>query len=167
MKLLSAWVALAAVILLAAGPAMAAPAAQALPAAPAFRLPATHGVAALDSLRGKVVLVDFWASWCAPCARSFPWMNALHDSLAGQGFEIVAINLDKDRDAADGFLAQHAPRFAVAFDPEGETAEAYHVAAMPTSFVIGRTGAIVLKHAGFDPKKTGEVEAVIRKECAK
>jgi peroxiredoxin len=55
----------------------------------------------------------------------------------------------------------------VAFDPEGGTAEAYHVAAMPTSFVIGRSGTIVLTHGGFDPKKTGEVEAVIRKECAK
>jgi thiol-disulfide isomerase/thioredoxin len=167
MNVRSAWVALTAAILLAAGAAIAAPAPQTPHAAPAFRLPATHGVAALDSLRGKVVLVDFWASWCAPCARSFPWMNALHDSLAGQGFAIVAINLDKDREAADGFLAQHAPRFTVAFDPEGGTAEAYHVAAMPTSFVIGRSGTIVLTHTGFDPKKTGEVEAVIRKECAK
>ena len=135
--------------------------------APSFRLPTTHGVATLDSLRGKVVLVDFWASWCAPCARSFPWMNALRDSLAGQGFEIVAINLDKEREAADAFLVDHTPRFTVAFDPEGDVAEAYHVAAMPTSFVISRTGTIVLTHAGFDPKKTAEVESVIRKECSK
>jgi peroxiredoxin len=93
-------------------------------------------------------------------------MNALYDSLSGQGFEIVAINLDKERVDADAFLAQHSPRFTVAFDPEGELAEAYHVMAMPTSFVIGRTGTILLTHAGFDPKKAGEVEDVIRKACA-
>jgi peroxiredoxin len=153
--------------LLLAGIAASAPAAKSPPRAPEFRLSATHGVAALDSLRGKVVLLDFWASWCAPCARSFPWMNALHDSLSDQGFEIVAISLDKDREDANAFLAQHAPHFIVAFDPEGETAEAYHVAAMPTSFVIDRSGAIVLTHAGFDPKKTAEVESMVRKECSK
>ncbi|MGH7742112.1 MAG: TlpA disulfide reductase family protein [Candidatus Eiseniibacteriota bacterium] len=135
--------------------------------APAFHLPAQHGLVTLDSLRGKVVLVDFWASWCAPCARSFPWMNALHDSLSRQGLEIVAINLDKERADAEAFLAQHAPRFDVAFDPQGEVAEAYHVMAMPTSFVIGRTGELVLMHPGFDPKKAGDLEAVIRKECEK
>jgi peroxiredoxin len=158
---------LAACIALLAGAATAAPAAKKPSLAPAFRLPATHGVATLDSLRGKVVLVDFWASWCAPCARSFPWMNALHDSLSGQGLAIVAISLDKERTDAEAFLAQQAPRFTVAFDPEGETAEAYRVAAMPTSFVIGRSGEILLTHAGFDPKKTSEVESAIRKELSK
>lgn len=154
-------------MLLTAGIATAAPAPKAPATAPAFRLPATHGVATLDSLRGKVVLLDFWASWCAPCERSFPWMNSLHDSLRAQGFEIVAINLDKERDAADHFLEQHAPHFTVAFDPDGFTAETYHVEAMPTSFVIGRSGAIVLTHAGFDSRKTADVEAVIRKELSK
>ena len=135
--------------------------------APSFHLPGTQGTVALDSLRGKVVLVDFWASWCVPCAKSFPWMNALRDSFAGQPFKIVAINLDKEREAADAFLEKYPPRFTVAFDPEGATAEAYHVVAMPTSFVIGRDGTILLVHAGFDPKKTGEVESLIRKECSK
>jgi len=135
-------------------------------AAPAFRLPAVHGTVALDSLRGRVVLVDFWASWCAPCERSFPWMNALHDSLAGRGLEIVAINLDKERSAADAFLAKHAPHFVVAFDPAGEIAEDYRVMAMPTSYVIGRDGKILLTHPGFDPKKTDEIEALIRRECS-
>lgn len=152
-----------AIVLLSTTAAVAIPA-KAPVSAPSFRLPAVHGYAALDSLRGKVVLVDFWASWCAPCERSFPWMNALHDSLSRQGFEIVAINLDKDRAAADAFLEKHPPHFTVAFDPGGEVAERYQVAAMPTSFVIGRDGALLLKHPGFDPKKTAEIESLIRKE---
>lgn len=135
--------------------------------APSFRLVTPHGTVSLDSLRGKVVLLDFWASWCAPCERSFPWMSALHDSLAGQGFEVVAVNLDKDVPAADKFLARHPVDFTIAFDPDGRTAEAYRVEAMPTSFVIDRKGQIALMHRGFDPKKTGEVEAAIRKECAR
>jgi len=133
--------------------------------APSFRLATPHGSVTLSALRGKVVLVDFWASWCAPCERSFPWMNALYDSLAPRGFEIVAINLDKDREAAYAFLARHPARFTVAFDPDGKTAEAYQVKAMPSSFVIDSSGSIVLSHRGFDPKKMGDVEAMIRKEC--
>ena len=135
------------------------------PRAPSFHLPTPHGSVALDSLRGKVVLVDFWASWCVPCERSFPWMGALYDSLAPLGFEIVAINLDKDRAATDAFLARHPSRFTIAFDPNGKSAEAYQVKAMPSSFVIDRSGAIVLSHRGFDPKKTADIEALIRKEC--
>ena len=134
-------------------------------AGPSFHLATPRGSVTLDSLRGKVVLVDFWASWCAPCERSFPWMNALRDSLAPQGFEIVAINLDKDRAAADKFLARHTVGFTVAFDADGKTAEAYKVAALPTSFVIDRKGQVVLSHRGFDPKKTAELETAIRKEC--
>jgi len=133
--------------------------------APSFHLTTPHGSVTLDSLRGKVVLVDFWASWCVPCERSFPWMGALYDSLAPLGFEVVAINLDKDVEASDAFLTRHPTRFTIAFDPDGTTAEAYQVTAMPSSFVIDRKGAIVLSHRGFDPKKTADIEALIRKEC--
>ena len=130
-----------------------------------FRLATVHGFVSLDSLRGRVVLVDFWASWCAPCKRSFPWMSALHDSLGPHGLEIIAINLDKDRDAADRFLDRNPARFTVAFDPGGGTAEAWHVAAMPTSYVVAPDGTVLLTHAGFDPRHTAELEAAIRKAC--
>jgi thiol-disulfide isomerase/thioredoxin len=129
--------------------------------APSFQLPARAGTASLDSLRGHVVLVDFWASWCVPCRRSFPWMNGLQERYGSQGLTIVAINVDKDRAAADRFLAEHPASFTVAYDRKGETAEAFGVAAMPTSFLVARDGAIVHTQAGFDPHKTAAVESLI------
>ena len=129
--------------------------------APAFVLPARQGTVALDSLRGKVVLVDFWASWCDPCRRSFPWMDSLRSRLASRGFEVVAINLDKDRALAEEFLDRHPVRFPVGFDPEARIATAYRVAAMPSSYVIGTRGEILTVHAGFDRRKAPELESVI------
>jgi cytochrome c biogenesis protein CcmG/thiol:disulfide interchange protein DsbE len=134
--------------------------------APAFSLPARDGAVALDSLRGHVVVIDFWASWCGPCRQSFPWLAGLQKRYAERGLEVVAIDLDKDRSLADGFLAEVPAPFHVAFDPSGRTAEAYGVSAMPSSFVVGPGGRILYSHAGFDPRKTGPMEAVILEACA-
>ncbi len=162
-----AWVSLAAVgLFLAAGAwAQASPRAEARQPAPAFVLPARTGTVALDSLRGKVVLVDFWASWCGPCRSSFPWMAAMSERYGAKGLTIVAINLDKDRSLADAFLEKFPAPFTVAFDPSGRTAEAFGVAAMPTSFLVDRSGAVVYAHAGFDARKTGPLETLIAEAC--
>jgi len=133
--------------------------------APTFSLPGRTGTVSLDSLRGRVVYVDFWASWCEPCRRSFPWLNTLRERYAGRGLTIVAINLDKDRRAADAFLGKFPASFLVAYDPAGKTAEAYRVSAMPSSFIIGPTGILLSSHAGFDPRKTGTIEALIQEAC--
>jgi len=132
---------------------------------PAFRLPGPAGAVSSDSLAGKVVYVDFWASWCEPCRRSFPWMRALHERYAQKGLAIVAIDLDHDRAAGEKFLAKYPAPFRVAFDPDGKTAEAFGVEAMPTSFLISRDGRVLERHAGFDPKKADALEESIRKEC--
>jgi thiol-disulfide isomerase/thioredoxin len=159
------WSRLALVVLsITALPMLAAAKPQAPKTAPTFHLPALAGSASLDSLRGQVVLVDFWASWCAPCLRSFPWMDSLVTRYGNQGFHVVAINLDKDRALADRFLEGHPPSFTIAYDPAGKTAEAYGVAAMPTSFLIGRTGTIVQTHVGFDPKKNAAFEHEIAEQ---
>lgn len=135
--------------------------------APHFALPAVTGRVDLDSLRGRVVLVDFWASWCGPCRQSFPWMAAMHDKYAARGLVIVAINLDKDRAAADQFLATFRVPFTVAFDPAGKTAEAFHVGAMPSSVLLGRSGEILSTHTGFDPRKSGAFEAKLEEACSR
>jgi cytochrome c biogenesis protein CcmG/thiol:disulfide interchange protein DsbE len=133
--------------------------------APGFSLPAREGTATLDSLRGRVVLIDFWASWCAPCRRSFPWLKSLHERYSSKGLTIVAINLDKDREAASAFLEQFPVPFVVAFDPSGKTAEAFDVQAMPSSYVVGPTGTVLYSHAGFDPRKNGTIEKLIQEAC--
>ena len=134
---------------------------------PDFTLPASSGNVSLRDFRGKVVLVDFWASWCVPCRQSFLWMSGLVDRYSEQGLVIVAINLDKKREAADAFLEKFSTPFVVAFDPAGKTAEAFHVEAMPSSFIVSRAGRIIDSHAGFEQAKAHLVEDQIKEELSK
>lgn len=141
------------------GPATRVHAAPAPPmTAAGFKLPGREGVVDLAAFRGKVVYLDFWASWCGPCRASFPWMTNLARTHAADSLVVIAVNLDKDRALADAFLVEHPAGFRVAFDPSGRTAEAYKVSAMPTSFLIGRDGTVLLRHAGFDARRTADVE---------
>src|SRR5450755_2944651 len=102
----------------------------------------------LATLRGRVVYLDFWASWCGPCRQSFPWMQTLNNTYADQGLSIVAINLDADRADADKFLHQFKPTFDVRFDPEGKLAELNNIKTMPASILIDRHGVTRFTHMG-------------------
>jgi len=137
------------------------------PVAPAFTLPGLQGEVTLGSLRGKAVLVDFWASWCGPCRQSFPWMNGLQKRYGDKGLAIVAVNLDKDRELASHFLAEMPAAFTVAFDPSGKTAESYRVKALPTTFLVSPDGKLLLTHTGFDAKHASEFEAQIAEALPK
>lgn len=106
----------------------------------------------LDAYAGKVVLVDFWASWCTPCLRSFPWMNELQQQLGSEGLVVVAVNLDQERALADAFLGQNPAKFRVEFDAAGTVARQFGVQAMPTSFLIDRNGKLRARHTGFKEK---------------
>jgi thiol-disulfide isomerase/thioredoxin len=117
----------------------------------------------LDALRGKVVLLDFWASWCSPCLQSFPWMNELQQRHGDQGLVVVAVNLDQDRTLADAFLAKRPAGFRIEYDAAGAVAREFGVAAMPTSFLIDRDGNVRLRHAGFRQKQREAREAEIVK----
>jgi cytochrome c biogenesis protein CcmG/thiol:disulfide interchange protein DsbE len=135
-------------------------------AAPHFKLPTDSGYVDSDSLRGDVVLVDFWASWCAPCQQSFPWLDAIHRQYAGKGLRVVAINLDKKHAPAEAFLDKHPAGFTVAFDADGTAAEAFRVKGMPSTYLVDRDGNVVYSHVGFDPGKTGPLEEAIRRTCS-
>jgi cytochrome c biogenesis protein CcmG/thiol:disulfide interchange protein DsbE len=116
----------------------------------------------LTGLRGRVVYLDFWASWCGPCRQSFPWMETMKSTYEGQGLRIVAVNLDRDRADADKFLNQFHPTFDVRFDPKGELAEFYKVQGMPSSVLIDRQGVARFTHVGFRPIDGAMYEAQVR-----
>jgi thiol-disulfide isomerase/thioredoxin len=128
-------------------------------AAPTFSLPSRTGDAVtLDKLRGKVVYVDFWASWCGPCRRSFPWMNDMQQKYGSKGFVVVGVNVDKKRSDADKFLAQNPANFTIAFDESGATPSAYAVKGMPSSYLIDGNGNVTFVERGFLDEHKGDLE---------
>jgi thiol-disulfide isomerase/thioredoxin len=116
----------------------------------------------LSNYDGKVLIVDFWASWCVPCRRSFPWMNAMQDKYAEDGLVIIAVNLNRNAEDAALFLAKYPANFEIVYDPEGALAKEYSVEVMPSSVIIGRNGEQYERHAGFKVKRQDEYEATIR-----
>ena len=141
---------------LAAPPAFAADAGE---PAPAFRLATAKGdTIALDQLRGKVVYVDFWASWCGPCRRSFPWMNDLQQKYGARGFVVVGVNVDKKRADADRFLVQNPAQFAIVYDEAGVTPAAWGVKGMPSSYLIDAQGKVTYVERGFLDEHKADLE---------
>lgn len=121
----------------------------------------TSGPLNLAEYEGQVVVVDFWASWCVPCRRSFPWLNDMHAKYAERGLVIIGVNVDANRDDAMAFLAKYQADFQIHFDTKGSLASEYGVEAMPSSFVIGRDGQITARHLGFKVKRQDEYEAIL------
>ena len=107
------------------------------------------------------LVVDFWASWCVPCRRSFPWLNAMHDKYGDDGLVIIGVNLDESRADAEDFLREYPTKFAIHYDVDKTLAREFDVMGMPMSYVIGRDGQQVAKHFGFKVRKEAEYEAVI------
>jgi cytochrome c biogenesis protein CcmG, thiol:disulfide interchange protein DsbE len=120
----------------------------------------------VGEFRGRVLYLDFWASWCAPCQQSFPWMEAMKDSYGAQGLTVVAVNLDQNRSDAERFLAKFHPTFDVRFDPQGEAAERFRVQGMPTSLIIDRRGVVRFTHIGFRPVDRATYENQLREVLA-
>ena len=118
----------------------------------------------LAAYHGRVVYLDFWASWCGPCRQSFPWMQSMKNTHQEQG--LTAVNLDTDRIAADKFLARFHPTFDVRFDPKGDLAEFYKVHGMPSSVLIDRHGVARFTHVGFRPVDGPVYEAQMRELLA-
>ena len=146
-------------------PAMAVEAGE---AAPAFSLPSASGApVATDKLRGKVIYVDFWASWCGPCRRSFPWMNEMQQKYGPKGFVVVGINVDKKRADADKFLAQVPAAFTIVFDEAGSTPSAFGVKGMPSAYLIDANGKVSYVERGFLDEHRAELEQRVAALVAK
>jgi len=121
----------------------------------------TADILNLGDYQGKVVVLDFWASWCVPCRRSFPWMNEMQNKYADEGLVIIAVNLDNQVSEAEAFLQRYPAEFSIYYDHERQLARQYGVEAMPSSFLIGRDGTVVERHLGFKSGKTDDYEAAI------
>ena len=130
--------------------------------APDFELPGKPTAVRLSDNKGKVVYLDFWASWCGPCKQSFPWMNAMQEKYKNKGFEIIAVNLDANNEDAQKFLISTLAKFTVAFDSKGQTPLQYGVKGMPTSYLIDRDGKIVMQHMGFNASDREKLEQKIQ-----
>ncbi|MFM2275184.1 MAG: hypothetical protein RL211_1056 [Pseudomonadota bacterium] len=131
-------------------------------AAPDFDLPGAQGAVKLSDYKGKVVYLDFWASWCGPCKQSFPWMNDMQTRYGGKGLNLVAVNVDQKSEDARAFLKDNVAKFTVAFDQAGKTPKAYAIKGMPTSVLIGADGKVLMVHSGFKDEQRGELEKQLK-----
>jgi thiol-disulfide isomerase/thioredoxin len=115
----------------------------------------------LERFRGSVVLLDFWASWCAPCAESFPWMADMARRHGPSGLVVVTVNLDEDRAEAERFLGDTDWPLEVVFDAEGRLAERFALRAMPTSLLWDRDGRLVERREGFRGEQAATYERTL------
>ena len=120
-----------------------------------------------NQYRGKLIYLDFWASWCTPCIESIPFMEKLYQQNSKQGFEIIAINIDEHKSDAEQFLTKYPISFKNLYDPTGLIGNAFKVKSMPTAFLIDQSGRIIYKHAGFNQKYSIKLEQTIKSNLEK
>jgi thiol-disulfide isomerase/thioredoxin len=111
----------------------------------------------MKAYRGKVIYLDFWATWCPPCRKSMPALNRLHNQLQSSGFEVVAINVDEHQSDAQQYLKQHPVDYSIIFDPTANCPKIYDLKGMPTSYLIDRNGVISDVHVGF---RQGDIKKI-------
>ena len=122
---------------------------QPAPALSYPNLPKNKEHTSLESLRGKIVYLDFWASWCGPCRLSFPQLESLRTELGTQGFEVLAVSVDENLEDALAFLEEQSVSYPVVWDPSGESPAAWGILGMPTGYLIDRAGVVQRVHQGF------------------
>lgn len=115
----------------------------------------------LADLHGKVVLVDFWASWCVPCRKSFPEIEGLHKEFAAKGLVVLAVTVDEERKNADAFLEMFQHTMTIVTDPHGSVAEAFKVSAMPSTMIVDRAGNLRYTHKGYTDKVLANYRAQV------
>ncbi len=141
----------------------------ALPATPGHEAPATilpdirsGEMLRLSDLKGNVVYVDFWASWCPPCRQSLPLYEAMQKRMGNDRFQILAINLDEERGDAEHFIKRHPVSYEILLDPSGNSARDWGVTAMPSSYLVDPGGIIKNVYFGFEPSHIEVIEHDIK-----
>jgi peroxiredoxin len=123
--------------------------------APDFELVTSEGeVVQLSDLRGSVVLVNFWATWCTPCKKELPAIQAIYDEKRDEGLEVLEVNVQEDADSAAAFFEDRDLTLPLLLDAEGEVYQQYGLQGLPDSFFVDREGNIAAVNFGYLPEKT-------------
>lgn len=131
--------------------------------APSFALPSRSGdMVSLDQLKGQVVMLNFWASWCGPCRQEMPLLDQMHKRYSSLGFTLVGVNVEENTQDAEKWLAQTPVSFPVLFDKENKVSKLYDVSAMPSTVFIDRKGNVRYLHRGYKSGDEGEYLDQIR-----
>lgn len=132
--------------------------------APDFTLKSKSGEnLRLEDLRGQVVMLNFWASWCGPCRQEMPLMDDIYQQYKDLGFTVLAVSVDEDTADADAFLDKVPVSFPILYDTESRVSEMYGVDAMPTTVMIDRDGNQRFRHRGYQPGYEDDYEAQVKK----
>jgi len=159
--------ALAAALLATAWPAAATD--GAVPAPPFSLASRAGGEVSLADLKGQVVMINFWASWCGPCRQEFPALDQIYAKYKPMGFTLVAINVESEKADAEKFLSATPASFPILFDPDNTVSGKYGVSAMPTTVLVDRQGRVRWQHRAYKPgdeaKYIEQIRAALREKA--
>lgn len=131
--------------------------------APDFTLTDANGQSVtLSDLRGQVVMINFWASWCGPCREEMPLLEQIHQRYAALGFTLLGVNVEEDSTNGQAFLQEHPVSFPILYDPKNNLSKLYDVIAMPSTVLIDRQGNIRYLHHGYKPGYENDYQDQIR-----
>jgi len=130
--------------------------------APDFTLKSRSGEnLKLSELRGEVVMVNFWASWCGPCRQEMPLLDQLYKRFSPMGFTILGVNVEEDSAEAEKVLGEIPVSFPILFDSRNQVSKAYDINAMPSTFLVDRDGKVRYLHKGYKPGYEDEYQRQI------
>jgi thiol-disulfide isomerase/thioredoxin len=133
-------------------------------AAPAPATGSSDSALDLAAFRGKVVMVEFWTSWCVICKDAFPWLGAMQSEYGSSGLVVIAVNVDQNRSDAEQFLTAIGGRdLELRYDPTGALAERFHIGGMPTEIVFDRNGVERFRHNDFLLRQRNKYESELRR----
>jgi len=148
------------IVAIASSPAAAAASAA---SAPDFTLPARDGgTVRLADLKGQVVMINFWATWCGPCRQEMPLLARLHEKYEALGFTLLGVNVEPDSAPAVAWLKGVPVQFPILFDTQSSVATGFGVEGMPSSVFLDRTGKVRYVHRGFQPGDEAKYADMIR-----
>ncbi|MBI4422768.1 MAG: TlpA family protein disulfide reductase [Elusimicrobia bacterium] len=140
------------------------PAGQPASSAPDFQVETVGGeTLRLSALKGKVVLLDFWATWCLPCEETIPKLAVLHQRYRERGLEVVGVSVDDDVRDVPPYAKSHGIGYAVALDPDKDVMDAYGVRSIPTTILVDRSGRLRGRWLGTGARLERELEAEVQK----